>query len=155
MYRFYDGQGKLLYVGITIDPWRRWREHVQEKPWYPQVKHQAVTWYDAEWQARKAETRAIRTERPEFNIAGALKPLDRFKVGRELAMMVAAFWIGIPVVCTFGARWLPWLADVEAGVMFSSPIPVFVMLSIIGNPWIYRYGCWLNRNFGDDMMRAE
>jgi predicted GIY-YIG superfamily endonuclease len=153
LYRFYDGQGKLLYAGITNDPWRRWREHVRGKPWYPQVKHQAVTWYDSEWQARRAETRAIRAELPEFNIAGAVKPLDRFAVGRELAVIVAAIWIGIPVACNFAARWLPLLAHVQVWVMYSSPVPVLVMLSIIGTPWIYRFGCWLNRNFGDDVYR--
>ena len=150
LYRFYDSQGKLLYVGITNDPWRRWREHVLAKPWYPQVKHQAVTWYDAEWQARKAETRAIRTERPEFNIAGAVKPLDRFTVGREVALIMAVIWIGIPVVCAFAAGLFPVLAQVELWVMCASPIPVFAMLSIICARWIYRYGCWLNRNFADD-----
>lgn len=155
LYRFYDPQGKLLYVGITNDPWRRWREHVREKPWYPQVKHQAVTWYDAERQARRAETRAIHDERPEFNIAGALKPLDRVKFVRETAMMMAAFWVAIPVICSIAARWLPWLADVEAGVLYSSPAPVFVLASITGARWIYRYGCWLNRNFGDDEHRGQ
>ena len=46
LYRFYDAREELLYVGITDEPWRRWREHVRTKPWYPRVKHQAITWYE-------------------------------------------------------------------------------------------------------------
>lgn len=75
LYRFYDADEKLLYVGITDDPWRRWREHVRDKPWYPQVKHQAVTWYDARTAAEVAEYVAIRCEGPRFNIAGAVRPV--------------------------------------------------------------------------------
>lgn len=73
LYRFYDVNERLLYVGITDDPWRRWREHVREKSWYPQVKHQAVTWYDDRMAADIAETVAIRRENPLFNIAGAVR----------------------------------------------------------------------------------
>jgi predicted GIY-YIG superfamily endonuclease len=76
LYRFYDADEKLLYVGITNDPWRRWRQHVQEKPWYPQVKHQAVTWYDTRIAAEIAEHVAIRREHPRFNIAGAVRPVE-------------------------------------------------------------------------------
>ncbi len=149
LYRFYDAQGELLYVGITNDPWRRWRQHVLAKPWYPQVKHQSVTWYDSKPEARKAETRAIRTERPEFNIAGALKPADRFIPGREAAVIASVIWVGIPVICSIAARWLHLLAHVEALAIYSSPIPLLMLLVLIGTPRIYRFGCWLNRNFGD------
>src|SRR5260370_1126197 len=75
LYRFYDATENLLYVGITNDPWRRWRQHVQEKSWYPQVKHQAVTWYDSRIAAEVAEHVAIRCERPRFNVAGAVRPV--------------------------------------------------------------------------------
>jgi predicted GIY-YIG superfamily endonuclease len=37
LYRFYDEHENLLYVGISNDPWRRWREHVYDKQWYPQA----------------------------------------------------------------------------------------------------------------------
>lgn len=75
LYRFYDERETLLYVGITCDPWRRWREHVRDKWWYPQVKHQAVTWYESRPEAEVAEWWAIRREHPNFNIAGAVRPV--------------------------------------------------------------------------------
>lgn len=155
LYRFYDAQGELLYVGITNDPWRRWRQHVQEKPWYPQVKHQSVTWYDSKSAASKAETRAIRAERPEFNIAGALKPPKPFPFGRELAVIAAACCVLIPVVCQFGARWVPPLAQVELAAYCGGPIVILAFVMIINTSRIYRFGCWLNRNFGADYRRGE
>jgi hypothetical protein len=75
LYRFYGTDETLLYVGITDDPWRRWREHVQTQPWYPLVKHQAITWYEDRLAAEIAERVAIRRERPRFNIAGAVRPV--------------------------------------------------------------------------------
>jgi len=75
LYRFYDARENLLYVGITDDPWRRWREHVRIQSWYPQVKHQAVTWYENKAAAEVAEYVAIRCEHPRFNIAGAVRPV--------------------------------------------------------------------------------
>lgn len=88
LYRFYDACENVLYIGITNDPWRRWRDHVQAKPWYPQVKHQAVTWYETEAEARWAETVAIRTEHPQFNIAGAIRPPE----ARVTAALGGATW---------------------------------------------------------------
>ena len=150
LYRFYDDQGELLYVGITNDPWRRWRQHVLAKPWYPQVKHQAVTWYGSEPQARKAETRAIRAERPKFNIAGALKPPSRFFPGRELLVIIGVIWIAIPVACNFASHETPPLASVAMWTVCSSLVPILLALMIIGTSRIYRFGCWLHRNFDDD-----
>lgn len=75
LYRFFDADENLPYVGITDDPWRRWREHVRQKPWYPQVKHQAVTWYETRTAAEIAEQVAIKRERPRFNKAGAVRPI--------------------------------------------------------------------------------
>src|ERR1700733_9621020 len=80
LYRFYDNRETLLYVGISNDPRRRQSEH-KKKPWYPHVRHQATTWYDTEREARRAETRAIRRECQEFNVAGAVRPASaRFTI---------------------------------------------------------------------------
>ena len=75
LYRFFDADENLLYVGITNEPWRRWREHVLAQPWFPQVKHQAITWYDERVSAELAERTAIRREQPRFNKAHAILPV--------------------------------------------------------------------------------
>lgn len=68
LYRLYDADGALLYVGITCDLDQRWKAHAR-KPWWPQVADKQVQWYDNRAQAGKAEVHAIVTEEPRHNIA--------------------------------------------------------------------------------------
>ena len=67
LYRFFDADGKLLYVGITGDIRRRWKQHEQGKPWWPSVAEKAVTWHGSRIDAEIAELEAIRDEEPEHN----------------------------------------------------------------------------------------
>jgi predicted GIY-YIG superfamily endonuclease len=149
LYRFYDARETLLYVGITSDPWRRWREHVREKSWYPQVKHQSVTWYDTERQARKAEDRAIRKERPQFNIAGALRPPDvRIDLSRIPLGGLIVVCLCIPGACSGLARLVPALSPAAALAFLSIPVLFIVAVTVACTPLIYRFGCWMNLTFG-------
>lgn len=170
LYRFYDAREALLYVGITDDPWRRWREHVREKPWYPQVKHQATTWYDTEREARRAETRAIRTERPRFNIAGAIRPPEaRATLTSGDALRFCTTWVCIPgllgcasvAMLSVASIWPPagapaqvlsWVVAVMAPTLL---IPFTCALLVVYAPQMYRLGCWLDRNFGEEARRRE
>lgn len=72
LYRMFDENGRLLYVGITGDLARRLTDH-EVKRWYPLIKNIVVEWFPHEAAARVAERRAISTERPRYNVAG-LKP---------------------------------------------------------------------------------
>lgn len=71
LYRFYDQQGELLYVGITLDPGTRWQAHAREKGWWRQVATVTVTWLDDRAAALEAERVAILAEAPRHNIAQA------------------------------------------------------------------------------------
>jgi hypothetical protein len=164
LYRFYDKRENLLYVGISNDPWRRWREHVYDKPWYPEVKHQAVTWYETEEEARLAETRAIRAEHPKFNVAGAVRPPEaRRLVNPGVVIEVCAFltcipglFLGAALTLAISARphsgtavfahALAWVGVVTFPVF---PIAVCSVLLVRCAPLVYRFGCWLDRNFGE------
>lgn len=164
LYRFYDAHENLLYVGITNDPWRRWRRHVLEKPWYPQVKHQSVTWYDTERQARKAETRAIRSEYPQFNIAGAIRPPEvspRLRLRFDPVIQTCAWWacvpgllgvatialgVAAPSAGAFCAHMLGWAMVVT---FLSLPIPICAASLAVGSAQVYRFGRWLDLNFSD------
>lgn len=68
LYRLYDGDGDLLYVGITNMPNARWAAHTL-KPWWKQVARKEVAWFDNRAQAEQAETLAIRQECPRHNVA--------------------------------------------------------------------------------------
>jgi hypothetical protein len=164
LYRFYDDHEDLLYVGISNDPWRRWREHVLNAPWYPQVQHQAVTWYDSERAARAAETRAIRGESPRFNVAGAVRPPepeglpDSEKVisicaawiiaGALPGLVAAALWTALPAH-SVAAAYVLVIARVALVPMLSTLLPMAALTLIMCTPWIYRFACWLNLHYGD------
>jgi GIY-YIG catalytic domain len=160
LYRFYDARETLLYVGISVDPWRRWREHVLDKPWYPQVRHQSVTWYDSEREARKAETRAIRSERPRFNVAGAVRPPEaRLSLRSGPVIQACAWWMAVPGVLAVVTLAVAMAAHMVGGLfvdisgwaimvtMFSLPVPIVAALLVAGSSQIHRFGCWLDRNF--------
>ncbi|MFF9287544.1 GIY-YIG nuclease family protein [Streptomyces griseosporeus] len=66
VYRLYDVSGQLLYVGISMNPERRWGEHSREKLWWHLVADKRVTWHESREQALIAEEEAERLERPRF-----------------------------------------------------------------------------------------
>lgn len=62
VYRAFDEDGRLLYVGCTIDFLIRLREHRKSSVWYPLVDHWTVEDYPNFYVGRAIELRAIRTE---------------------------------------------------------------------------------------------
>ena len=71
LYRYYDAQGVLLYVGITKDPAARRRHHQLHSEWYPHAGEPLIEWFEDRKSALKAERDAIRNEAPVFNVVGA------------------------------------------------------------------------------------
>lgn len=71
LYRFYDGDGDLLYVGISWSPWRRWKQHRAKSPWFGSATRVTCDVYPNEWTALDAERAAIRNELPCFNTRSA------------------------------------------------------------------------------------
>lgn len=68
LYRLFDSDGKLLYVGETNNPDRRLEQHRKNKPWN-QVASIAVAWLENREVALMAERAAIEVERPTWNVA--------------------------------------------------------------------------------------
>jgi len=73
LYRMFDANGQLLYVGITGKLLNRLDQHA-EKRWFPLVASITLEWFPKERDAREAERRAIAIEHPVYNIAGRLPP---------------------------------------------------------------------------------
>jgi predicted GIY-YIG superfamily endonuclease len=68
VYRLYDVFDRLLYVGITSDIARRWKEHQTEhRRWWPQVVRRETTWFANRPPAHRAERVAVRGELPLHN----------------------------------------------------------------------------------------
>ncbi|MFE9736135.1 GIY-YIG nuclease family protein [Streptomyces sp. NPDC005863] len=68
IYRLYDATDDLLYVGISINPDARFRAHRIDKPWWLDVEAVQIDWLDSRLAAEQAETEAISTESPRYNL---------------------------------------------------------------------------------------
>lgn len=69
VYRFFDGTGCLLYVGVTARGAARVAEH-GGTDWWPDVASVTVEHFERKSQARSAESEAIKNEHPLHNVAG-------------------------------------------------------------------------------------
>lgn len=70
LYRLFDTEGALLYVGIAGNPGRRWEQHRKDKPWWGDVASTRLEHFATREEAAAAELEAIRTEDPRHNIVG-------------------------------------------------------------------------------------
>jgi predicted GIY-YIG superfamily endonuclease len=68
LYRFFDAADVLLYVGVSVDPILRMKAHRREKDWWSQVRSMTVEPFPTRQAALDAETEAIRTEKPLYNV---------------------------------------------------------------------------------------
>lgn len=67
LYRFWNGD-QLLYVGITSDPGRRWRQHHKSKLWWGDVTAATLEHFPTRAELEAAEVAAIHAERPLHNV---------------------------------------------------------------------------------------
>lgn len=68
LYRFYDAAGELLYIGITMNPVARWKQHGHDKLWWVEVASIAIESHLDRDSALRAERQAIAAERPRWNV---------------------------------------------------------------------------------------
>jgi hypothetical protein len=68
LYRFWDCDDQLLYVGLTANPGSRWKAHGVEKPWWIDVARVTVEHFASRAEAEAAEATAIKTEGPLYNV---------------------------------------------------------------------------------------
>lgn len=72
IYRLYDVDDRLLYVGICEDPKQRWAQHAADKPWWPDVIRRDIEWIATREAAEAMEKEAIVGEKPLHNAKHAL-----------------------------------------------------------------------------------
>lgn len=68
LYRFWDADGTLLYIGITLKPSSRWKHHAKNKPWWHEVAVITVEAFPNREAVEEAEREAIRIQRPKYNV---------------------------------------------------------------------------------------
>lgn len=83
LYHWVGHDEESLYVGISDDPDRRMRQHIDGKPWVEEaVRIDLVDWFDTRREALDAEREMIHRVRPRYNVvhnrrnAGSDLPID-------------------------------------------------------------------------------
>lgn len=69
LYRFFNANDELLYVGVTMNPPQRFRTHALLKEWWDEVDRIDLERHETRADVLAAEEAAIRTERPLHNVA--------------------------------------------------------------------------------------
>lgn len=76
LYRHYDADAVLLYVGIANDPALRFKAHAHQSVWTQFAARHEGEWFASREEAEAAERVAIREESPLFNKAHAAPDRD-------------------------------------------------------------------------------
>ena len=69
LYRHYDSEGTLLYVGISLSALMRLMQHKENADWFLDITKITIQNFPTRQKALDAETQAIVTENPKHNIA--------------------------------------------------------------------------------------
>jgi hypothetical protein len=88
LYRLYDGNNQLLYIGISADPEQRWEGHaLYNSQWWPLVAKKAIEWHDDRHLALAHEYLSIAREKPLHNRRQSKPSTDGWQ-NREAARLV-------------------------------------------------------------------
>ncbi|MFE7780373.1 GntR family transcriptional regulator [Streptomyces nigrescens] len=67
LYRLYDADDQLLYIGIARYPQSRWEQHAGQQTWWHQVARKTVEWYEDRASALEAEACSTAAEKPLYD----------------------------------------------------------------------------------------
>lgn len=73
LYRHFNTDGVLLYVGMTSAPAQRMTHHASNSAWGREVATVTLEWFDSKQEALEAERVAIETEAPRNNCQHGLR----------------------------------------------------------------------------------
>lgn len=68
LYRHFDADGALLYVGISNSAFKRLDQHKAASHWAMDIARVEMKWFETREEAISAEREAIRNESPRHNI---------------------------------------------------------------------------------------
>ena len=71
LYRHFDADGKLLYIGISLNGLARLHQHQKSSAWFYRIARVDMAWFPSRGEAEAAERAAIVAERPAHNITHA------------------------------------------------------------------------------------
>jgi excinuclease UvrABC nuclease subunit len=79
VYRFFNADDQLLYVGITFNLGARFNAHERSSAWWSHQRSVKVVWRDTRNEALAEESAAIQAEKPIHNVAGTRPPQVRIR----------------------------------------------------------------------------
>ena len=90
VYRIFDADGRLLYVGVSRSPLYRMAGHARSE-WAREAESIDIDWFSTEHEAREAEASAIQSEQPIWNRTGKIAETARVCAHPELVSEIRAF----------------------------------------------------------------
>lgn len=67
VYQHLDADGRILYIGVSINPMARFGQHRGCSPWVLQVATITVEWFDSQAAAYAEERRLVAIHQPPMN----------------------------------------------------------------------------------------
>lgn len=83
LYRYFDDQRRLLYVGITGSFQKRAAQHERGAPWVSEATRVTLEHFPDRESARIAERMAIESEYPKFNIVFSMLGNEKQKDAKK------------------------------------------------------------------------
>jgi len=74
LYRHYDADGRLLYVGVSGNPVQRLKQHRYSNAWIRLSVRMHIEWFSNSAEAAIAELHAINNEKPLHNKPARIGP---------------------------------------------------------------------------------
>ena len=99
LYRHFDKDGALLYVGISLNPLTRIKQHNDQSFWAHDAVRMETEWFETKLEAQKAEMVAIRKEKPKHNIVryGVSPKLEETEEPAKLFLVLPA-WLKTSII---------------------------------------------------------
>lgn len=76
LYRHFDKDGNLLYLGVSLNAIERTISHRDKSPWYQDIARIEIEWHNSRSAAYYHEKRAIQYEHPRHNIKDQCQPSE-------------------------------------------------------------------------------
>lgn len=68
LYRHFDKEGELLYVGISLSTGNRTKGHRLDSGWWDDISRIEIEKFESRGMAEAAEVKAIQSEKPKHNV---------------------------------------------------------------------------------------
>ena len=82
LYRWFNSDDLLLYVGISVNAYTRAKHHQKNAEWWPEASKMTLEVYPDRHSVEEAEKKAIRDEKPKYNITYNRDPQERADANR-------------------------------------------------------------------------